>query len=560
MSTVVNGVCQGIASNPDISGPGVRIALYLQSFLSVLLVRFSPADAPGAYWSMTSTAFSLIISSIVTSAKGDISLLDAIVVVYVLLLPVLASAFGLSEVVTPQSKKNVLRSVHSPLLIVANWTRSALTYSFAMYVWIAAPTFGSGPPECNAATRLIFFGASLPALGSGRWLNLAGWGVLSLLFIWRTIKGSKTIFIALRALFSKRASQALLKPKHTPKNEVHRETVMRKNFATGEVSHTNRLFRPRQIFHELLQGMATQILSWAPSGTGRWYNYYGKTILISFLAAWAIVMTELELQLNTLTTKINKQWGFGQILPLLLTISPLFSLYESILAKHSSGPISKSRIIRFTIRNAKGLQRPRCELDPYPPEVIEDMKEEDVRKIRAPSSFAVITIDERHTYTTFEEHDTTHPVWDESFDVKVDDLSTVVIRVFDRKCIDRGWSSFIGYTTVHPFTAFPHPRNPHTQTPAEREGPEEEEEDATALTQVDLEDIPLVRDGVTLPEMTVSISLSSDTEVPPSLPVAPPVLYGPEETRVERRVTLVKFGNRKMGRKKETVTHVYQMS
>ncbi|KAF8814223.1 hypothetical protein BYT27DRAFT_7250264 [Phlegmacium glaucopus] len=36
------------------SGPGVRIALYLQPILSVFLVRFSPPDAPGAYWSMTS--------------------------------------------------------------------------------------------------------------------------------------------------------------------------------------------------------------------------------------------------------------------------------------------------------------------------------------------------------------------------------------------------------------------------------------------------------------------------------------------------------------------------
>lgn len=86
---------------PRTLGPGVRIALYLQSLLSgalysysracsysqdvakaVLLVRFSPRDAPGAYWSMTSTAFSLIISSIVTSVKNEISLLDAIVVVY----------------------------------------------------------------------------------------------------------------------------------------------------------------------------------------------------------------------------------------------------------------------------------------------------------------------------------------------------------------------------------------------------------------------------------------------------------------------------------------------
>ena len=156
----------------------------------------------------------------------------------VLLLPVLASAIGLSEMVAPASRKNPMRSVHSPLLIVANWTRSALTYSFALYVWITAPTFGSGPRECNEATRLIFFGASLPALGSGRILNLVGWGLLTLLFFWRALKGARTIFAALQAMFSSTASQSLLKPKHPPKNEIHRETVTRVNWSTGEKSTT----------------------------------------------------------------------------------------------------------------------------------------------------------------------------------------------------------------------------------------------------------------------------------------------------------------------------------
>ncbi|CAA7262100.1 unnamed protein product [Cyclocybe aegerita] len=545
--SALDGVCLGISSNPDISGPGVRIALYLQSFLSVLLVRFSPKDAPGAYWAMTSTAFSLIISSIVTSAKKEISLLDAIVVVYVLLLPVLASAFGLSEVMAPPQGKNATRSVHSPLLIIANWTRSVFTYSFALYVWIAAPNFGSDPPECNEATRLIFFGASLPALGSGRILSLAGWGLFTLLFIWRTLKGAGTILIAFQALFSSTASQALLKPKHPPKNEVHRELVTRTDFVTGKVTHVNRLFRPRQIFHELVQGIASQILSWAPSGTDRWYRVYGKTILIGFLAAWAIVMTELELLLNNLEDNVNNEWGFGQILPMLLTISPLFSLYESVLSRRSSGPVDETRVLRFSIRRARGLQRPYCELDPYPPEVIEELLEDDVKKARAPSPFAVVTIDEREMYTTFEWEDTHDPEWDESFDVKVRDLSTVVIRVFDRKCIDQGWPSFIGFVTVLPFSLLPPPT----------EGIREEDQPASSRT--DVLEIPLVRDGKTVSSMTVSISLSTDTRFPPSLPVVPPVLHE-EATHLQRRVGMVQFGNKKWGRKKETTTHVYQMS
>ena len=66
----------------NLLGPGVRIALYLQSLLSIVLIRYSPADASGAYWGMTSTALSLVISAIITSMKRSISLLDAIVVVY----------------------------------------------------------------------------------------------------------------------------------------------------------------------------------------------------------------------------------------------------------------------------------------------------------------------------------------------------------------------------------------------------------------------------------------------------------------------------------------------
>jgi len=92
-----------------------------------------------------------------------------------------------------------------------------------------------------------------------------------------------------------------------------------------------RLFRPRQIFHEMLTGIASQILGWAPPGTGRWYKEYGRTILIGFvriqigpqnallanyhpkLAAWAIIMTELELYLNGQAKNLNGQWGFGQV-------------------------------------------------------------------------------------------------------------------------------------------------------------------------------------------------------------------------------------------------------
>ena len=148
-------------------------------------------------------------------------------------------------------------------------------------------------------------------------------------------------------------------------------------------------------------------------------------------------------------------------------------------------------------------------------------------------------------YTTFEEENNTDPSWNESFDVEIEDLSTVVIRVFDRKCIDFGLPAFIGFTTILPFSLLP---------------PKNEDANSSPDSQVNVDMIPLVREGVVISGMSISISLSTDTREPPTMAHAPPHLYGPEETRVERRVALFKCGNRKtVGRKKVTTTRVYQL-
>ncbi|CAA7262113.1 unnamed protein product [Cyclocybe aegerita] len=508
----IDRICEGISRSLKLiclrEGPGVRIALYLQSLLSVILVRVSPKDAPGAYWSMTSTAISLIIASVITSAQRKISLLDAIVVVYVLLLPVLTSAFGLSEMLEPSQRKGGTHPVHSPLLVIANWMRSALTYAFALYVWIAAPTLGSGPPECNEATRLIFFGESLPALASGA--------------------------------FSDIASQALLQPKERPKNEVLQECVTVVDFATGDTTDTSRFMQPRQIFYGTIKGMTDRILTWLPSGTERWYRLYGRTALIGLLASCAIIMTELELLLNKLEVNVNREWGFGQIL-LLLTLSPLLSLYESILSRNSTGPTTETRLIRFYIRRAKGLQRPRTEFDAYLPDIMDRLPEV-LRKAQTPSPFAVVTIDEREMYTSRVEESTCDPDWDESFDVRVGDLSTIVVRVFDRKCIDQGLPEFIGFATLLPFALMPPPSKGGEQ----------------GVQEAHVKDVPLVREGKTVPAMAVSFSLSTDTRVPPGLPAVPQEVEL-QEMHIRRRVATAQLGDRKWGRKKDTRTYVYNV-
>ncbi|KAJ7706025.1 hypothetical protein B0H17DRAFT_607250 [Mycena rosella] len=58
--------CLNYAStNPDISGIGVRVSFYLQTFLLVILVDRSWEDAPIALWTFIATSFGLTIATIV---------------------------------------------------------------------------------------------------------------------------------------------------------------------------------------------------------------------------------------------------------------------------------------------------------------------------------------------------------------------------------------------------------------------------------------------------------------------------------------------------------------
>jgi len=168
-----------------------------------------------------------------------------------------------------------------------------------------------------------------------------------------------------------------------------------------------------------------------------------------------------------------------------------------------------------------------------------------VEATKAPSPFAVITIDERDIYVTYDQQDTHNPDWEESFDVEVGDLSTVVVRIFDLKCMDAGRPSLIGYTTLLPFSVLPPPS-------VEAVGPVTQADAAPAVHV-----FQLVRDGVTLQESTVSITLSMDTDGPLPPPKLPPRFKGLKGTRHDRRVGIIKFRGKRIGSKKTTTTETY---
>jgi hypothetical protein len=65
-----------VVANPDISGIGVRLSFYIQTFVGILLVdRDSNASD---VWTFIATSFGLTISAIVQDAQKQLSLFQAL--------------------------------------------------------------------------------------------------------------------------------------------------------------------------------------------------------------------------------------------------------------------------------------------------------------------------------------------------------------------------------------------------------------------------------------------------------------------------------------------------
>ncbi|KAJ3540604.1 hypothetical protein NMY22_g4232 [Coprinellus aureogranulatus] len=523
--------CAGIPVNTDISGLGVRISMYLQAILTVIIVCVSPADASSAYWSMTVIALGLIVSIIVTAILQDISLMDAIVSTYLLILPVVASSFGIIHLASqPASRRgpNAVRKAHSHLLILTSWLRSALTYSFALFVWAKTPNFGSGPPECDQATRFTFFWASFPALGLCRIINLLAWGMLATAFLGRTYMGKFTLLASIRGLFM--GDDIMSQPYDPPAAEIHYESEDHYSYQTDEHSHQETIYRYGHVLHDIFQGMMTQILGWAPSGEHDSYKKYGQLLIVITIIAWAIIMTELTLKRNVLKVDVNNTWGFGQVLSLILTIAPLFALMEALLRRTRGG--CPKRRLRFCLVSATGLNHT-SNFDPNSCDA-QGMPQEQLEAIRSPSPFAVATIDKTDFYNTFYHDNTASPIWQESFDAEVTDTTVIEIRVFDMKTSDKGRPTLVGRTIVTPFSML---------YPAHRLGDDGTREDCTAISQ----EFALVLNDEAIPGALLTFSISKDVTGAPPSPNIPGRYLVDRKTRLARRKSICKVLGLKAG-------------
>ncbi|KAK7026044.1 hypothetical protein VNI00_015771 [Paramarasmius palmivorus] len=147
MSTCINA----IPSNPDIDGIGIRLATYLQLFISVITLAVSPAKGVDSWWAIIITSLGLQIATI--GDYHELSLYHALVVTW-LTFPVFIISFYYGFLAW--GKREIVGEV-----LVGIGLHMTFFVGFCLWVWITAPTFGSNE-ECNDMIKFGMFALLRP--------------------------------------------------------------------------------------------------------------------------------------------------------------------------------------------------------------------------------------------------------------------------------------------------------------------------------------------------------------------------------------------------------------
>ncbi|KAF8625964.1 hypothetical protein AX17_006689 [Amanita inopinata Kibby_2008] len=171
--------CTVIPANADVSGIGIRVNLYITTLLMAVIPE-TPATLPLLEVLIANAGVSgvaLLITAIVQTVQKQLSLYHAIFIIHMLYF------LGVAVVPTGRYRGNIcIQTIRALTSFIVTYGTMMLFTGFAIYVWAAAPQFGS-TPECNNEIKYIFFFRSVRAtVGWLRKLWMAGLGI-SLAFL-----------------------------------------------------------------------------------------------------------------------------------------------------------------------------------------------------------------------------------------------------------------------------------------------------------------------------------------------------------------------------------------
>ncbi|RDB29193.1 hypothetical protein Hypma_015823 [Hypsizygus marmoreus] len=364
----ISGLCADYAdSNPDISGVGVRVSFYLQTFLLVLLVDRSWQDAPIALWTFIATSAGLTVAAI--CQREHLTLFQALQVSNLVWLANFGTFFALAsysrQKAASNGHKNSRRAFDYKVKFGA-MTQTLLSMALTLYMWASAETFGN-LSECAHLVRYMLFVIEVPAIQTGRIVGLVITTILTTLYI----------LITLRELQSYRQSYL----------DTHRKVELLPTQTPSTPSTVAEPIIPPQPLPRLLLPSSATLntperrrqpgnprwLTTSPSSPHtprshkgrpkrrRWSSdldpmLVGIIICQVMVFTYFIVSTELLLKRNPSDDDSVAQWSFGQILALIVVIPSAFSLAGAI-SEHGVKRLSKRKKRLLAMKDVRSRKR-----------------------------------------------------------------------------------------------------------------------------------------------------------------------------------------------------------
>lgn len=327
------------STNPDISGIGVRVSFYLQTFLLVILVDRSWQDAPIALWTFIATNFGLTIATIVQHQSNEqLTLFQGLQVSNLVWLANFGTFVALASYSRQKAashKDHNLRTGDYNVKLGA-MMQTLFSMALTIYLWSTADTFGS-MPECSRLVNYLVFAIKVPALGGGKIIGLTASSLLAVTYVLITLHELR-LYRRSRKECTRHAM--CLSPR----------TISSVHELPGPLSPTAYHKPPRQASPQFPKAKVAQILHKRRPRRRRW-SYDVDPMLIGIMICqimvftYFIVSSELLLAYNGGATAPSQQMGFGQILALVVVLPSALSVVGA-LKEHGLKRLSKRKKIK----------------------------------------------------------------------------------------------------------------------------------------------------------------------------------------------------------------------
>ncbi|KAJ7070889.1 hypothetical protein C8F01DRAFT_1108239 [Mycena amicta] len=343
------GICTDgsyVASNPDIAGIGVRSSFYAQAFLLVILVDRSWQDAPIALWTFIATSFGLTIATIVQhQSTTQLTLFQALQVSNLVWL----ANFGTFVALASYSRQKAASHKGTNLLDYnvkfGACIQTLFSMALTLYMWSNVNVFGA-LPECSHLVNYVVFAFKAPALGAGRIIGLAASSILTAAYL----------LVTLHELRSYRKNKRNVSEPGLPISPLQLTITEAPLPRVLSFAGSRQSSHPQQTSKEFLP----RTLGPRRRPRRRRWSHEVDPMLIGILLCqvavfiYFVVSSELLLSYNAGASSSAQieQWGFGQILALIVVLPSALSVVGAFKA-HGLGRLSKRRKVHVSRRNKR---------------------------------------------------------------------------------------------------------------------------------------------------------------------------------------------------------------